>query len=159
MIWRKRSALAGFPLVTAGFYSKDWILWEAWSTSTGGPWLWAAGYSGALLTAVCIFHVVFIAFFGEAKAQVSKRPGNAMLSPLVILAVLSVVSGFVELPRTLGNIPLFSQFTQTALPGRSAVHVRAGTELVMQLLAMATSLIGISFAYLFSYAARSLSHA
>ena len=46
------AALAGFPLVTAGFYSKDLILWEAWSSAKGSPWLWAAGTIGALLTAL-----------------------------------------------------------------------------------------------------------
>ncbi len=45
------ASLAALPLVTAGFYSKDLILWAAWSSAAGGPWLWAAGAIGALLTA------------------------------------------------------------------------------------------------------------
>ena len=49
------AALAGFPLITAGFYSKDLILAQAWSSGLAGHWLWAAGWIGALLTAVTSF--------------------------------------------------------------------------------------------------------
>ena len=44
------ASLAALPVVTAGFYSKDLILFEAWSSVLGGPWLWLAGLVGALLT-------------------------------------------------------------------------------------------------------------
>ncbi len=37
------AALSGLPLITSGFYSKDWILWSAWSSPIGGPWLWLGG--------------------------------------------------------------------------------------------------------------------
>src|SRR5215510_5525264 len=72
------ASLAALPLVTAGFYSKDLILWETWSSPKGGPRLWAAGLIGALLTAVYTFRMVFITFFGEARRQVSKTPGTPM---------------------------------------------------------------------------------
>ncbi|HEX7636366.1 MAG TPA: proton-conducting transporter membrane subunit, partial [Noviherbaspirillum sp.] len=58
------ASLAALPLVTAGFYSKDQILWQSWSSPQGNPWLWAAGWVGALLTGLYIFRVVFVAFFG-----------------------------------------------------------------------------------------------
>jgi NADH-quinone oxidoreductase subunit L len=140
------ASLAGVPLVTAGFYSKEWILWEVWSAGGGGPWLWAAGYLGALLTAVYSFRVFFVAFCGEAKTPVGERPGPAMQIPLVVLAVFSVASGFVQLPPTLGNVPLFSEALRPAFPQTPAAHADPGAEVTLQLLAAAASLLGVFLA-------------
>jgi NADH-quinone oxidoreductase subunit L len=142
------AALAALPLVTAGFYSKDLILWEAWSSPAGSPWLWAAGLAGALLTSMYAFRMVFLTFFGPAKAQVRRKPGLRMQLPLVILAALSVVGGFVELPGPLGDLPLFSDFLRSALPAATAVRGGVSTEVVLQCSAAAVSLIGIYLAYL-----------
>ena len=68
-------SLAGLPLITAGFYSKGLIVWETWSSPQGSTALWLAGVFGVLLTALYIFRVIFLVFFGEAKARVTKRPG------------------------------------------------------------------------------------
>jgi NADH-quinone oxidoreductase subunit L len=143
------ASLAALPLATAGFYSKDMILWGTWSSPKGSPWLWAAGLIGALLTAIYTFRMVFITFFGEARRQVSRTPGILMRIPLIILAFLSITGGFVELPRTLGNRPLFSEFMQNALPAASSGHAETSTELAFQVIAAATTLIGIYLAYLF----------
>ena len=62
-------SLAGLPLVTAGYFSKDFILWGAWSSREGSPWLWAAGIIGVLLTALYTFRLIFLVFFGS-------RPGR-----------------------------------------------------------------------------------
>ncbi len=105
------ASLAGFPLITAGFYSKDWILWEAWSSSIGSPWLWAAGWLGAWLTAIYIFRVVFVVFFGAPVSRAGVKPGRRIEIPLVILAILSVGAGFLEVPRS-----LFSDFLGAVLP-------------------------------------------
>jgi NADH-quinone oxidoreductase subunit L len=140
-------SLAALPLVTAGFYSKDLILWDAWSSPSGSPWLWAAGLVGALLTSLYTFRMVFVTFFGEAKQQVHKKPGLRMQIPLIVLGVLSVVGGFVELPDTLGNLPLFTSFMHSALP---ALNTSAGVsaELILQIIAAAVSLTGVLAAYL-----------
>jgi NADH-quinone oxidoreductase subunit L len=143
------ASLAALPLVTAGFYSKDRIIWEAWSSPKGSPWLWGAGLMGALLTSIYAFRMVFITFFGEARRQVSQTPGIPMQIPLVILAFLSIVGGFVELPRTLGDRPLFSEFMRNALPAVSPGHAETYTELAFQVIAAVVALIGIYLAYLF----------
>ena len=142
------ASLAALPLVTAGFYSKDMILWEAWSSQAGSPWLWAAGLAGALLTSIYAFRVVFLTFFGPSKTQVRRKPGLRMQLPLVILAVLSVVGGFVELPSSLGGLPLFSDFLHTALPAAPSMPGGVSTEIALQCSAAAVSLIGIYLAYL-----------
>jgi NADH-quinone oxidoreductase subunit L len=143
------ASLAALPLVTAGFYSKDLILWEAWASEIGSPWLWAAGLVGALITAIYTFRMVFVTFFGQAQMEVAHRPGLAMKLPLVILAILSVVGGFVELPKTLGGVTIFSGFMHTALPEVGLEHAGLSTELLLQVTAAVISLAGIYLAYLF----------
>ena len=158
------ASLAALPLITAGFYSKDLILWQAWSSADGNPWLWAAGWVGALLTGLYIFRVVFVVFFGKARipaasvtpaaavaagvAAGSKPVGLRIKVPLIVLAVLSLVGGWIELPSFLGNLTLFSDFAQQVLPQTRIVHDADNLELILELLAAAASLGSIYAAYL-----------
>jgi NADH-quinone oxidoreductase subunit L len=141
------ASLSALPLVSAGFYSKDLILWQAWSSQLGSPWLGGAGLAGALLTSLYAFRMVFLTFFGQPKAQVSRGPGICITIPLVVLAILSLIGGLVELPETLGNLPRFSAFLQTVLP-RVPGPVHAESLLLFQVLAAIISLGGIWLAYL-----------
>jgi NADH-quinone oxidoreductase subunit L len=110
-------ALAGVPLVTAGFYSKDLILWEAWSSAHGSRWLWAAGLAGAFLTSLYVFRLIFLAFFGEERTHVHRKPGPVVTVPLLILAALSLAGGFVEVPASIGGgLHAFTDFLDPALP-------------------------------------------
>src|SRR5690606_22960666 len=93
------ASLAAVPLVTAGFYSKDQILWLSWASENGNGLLFAAALLGAFITSVYTARMVFLTFFGEAKSQVGNRPGMLMTFPLAVLAVLSLVGGFIELPH------------------------------------------------------------
>ncbi len=134
------SALASLPLVTAGFYSKDVILLEAWqngSPNIGGTWLWLAGLIGALLTALYTFRMIFIAFFGEAKqdAQPGTEHSWRVLIPLGVLAVLSIIGGFIHLPL------------ESVLPGAPGEH-HGTTATILKLIAGVTSLAGIGLAWL-----------
>ena len=63
-------ALAGLPLVTSGAYSKDLILWNAWSSPSGGSGLWAAGIAGVFLTSLYTFRLIFLVFFGPPGTEV-----------------------------------------------------------------------------------------
>ena len=142
------ASLAALPLVTAGFYSKDLILFEAWSSQQGSVWLWAAGLVGALLTSLYTFRMVFLTFFGPPRQQVSRMPGVRIQIPLVVLAVLSVAGGAVELPGTLGNVPLFSEFLQEkALPPTVTTGAGVTSELALQIAAAAACFLGIYLAY------------
>ena len=146
-------SLAALPLVTAGFYSKDLILWAAWAAPSGNSWLWGAGVLGALLTALYTFRVVFLTFFGQPgdlvrEASPIHRAGAAMSAPLVILAALSIVGGLVQLPDTLGGLALFSDFLHTILPPLQTVRGDLTTQLALQLAAAAASLGGAYAAYL-----------
>jgi NADH-quinone oxidoreductase subunit L len=141
------ASLSALPLVTAGFYSKDLILWKAWSSGSGSMALWAAGLFGAFITSIYAFRMVFLTFFGGSKTPVSLKPGSRMLAPLIILAVLSIIGGFVELPATLGNRPLFSDFLKTVFSEKTVEH--GVGEGMLQIIASLVSLAGIFIAYLF----------
>jgi NADH-quinone oxidoreductase subunit L len=96
------------------------------------------------------FRLVFIAFFGEAKQQIWRRPGPLMQVPLLVLAVLSLSAGWLNLPRTLGNVPLLFDFLHTALPATETA-TGVGVEAVLQAIAAAVSLGGIYLAYIAFY--------
>lgn len=142
------SALAGLPLVTSGFYSKDLILWHSWSSPHGGTLLWAAGMAGALLTALYTYRLVFLVFFGEPRGHVVKRPGRAMQVPLAVLAVLSLAAGFVNLPPSLGNLRWFDNFMAGALPRSEEGAHGALTEAGSALAASAVFALGLALAWL-----------
>lgn len=95
-------ALSGIPPF-AGFFSKDEILWQTVSSDHGSLILWGMGVFGAALTAFYMFRLVILTFegvprFNEQKLHPHEAP-KTMTIPLIILAVLSVVGGFVGIPH------------------------------------------------------------
>ncbi|MCF7202961.1 NADH-quinone oxidoreductase subunit L [Pseudomonas oligotrophica] len=96
-------ALAALPLVTAGFYSKDEILWEAFASGHQG--LLYAGLAGAFLTSLYTFRLIFTAFHGEAKTQAHAGHGLAHNLPLAVLIVLSTFIGAWIVPPLAGVLP------------------------------------------------------
>jgi NADH-quinone oxidoreductase subunit L len=140
------ASLSALPLVTAGFYSKDLILWQTWSSPTGSIWLWLAGLLGAFITSLYTFRMVFVTFFGKEKIKLSKRPGRRMTIPLIVLAFLSIVGGLIELPDTLVDLPLFLNFMSRVFPAAS-VHAAGSMEMLLQIIASLVSVSGIALAY------------
>ncbi len=140
------ACLAAVPLITAGFYSKDAILWAAFASDKGGVVLWIAGFVGAIITAFYTFRMVFLTFFGEAGMNAEHKPGMVVKVPLLILALLSLVGGFIETPHTLGGIHVFSGFLKSVLPAFEA-HGSTGMEIALQLVTSVLSLLAILAAY------------
>jgi NADH-quinone oxidoreductase subunit L len=143
------ASLAALPFVSAGFYSKDQILWLAWAGTKGNLWFFLAALIGAFVTAIYTFRMVFLTFFGEGKTHVGHPAGKLMLIPLILLAVLSLFGGFIELPHTLGHVELFSDFLRSVLP---STEIRPGVESAewtIQLTAAGLCLTGIYLAYFF----------
>lgn len=97
------AALAALPLVTAGFYSKDEILWEAFAS--GHSALLYAGLAGAFLTSIYTFRLIFIVFHGEANTEAHAGHGIAHSLPLVVLLVLSTFVGALITPPLAGVLP------------------------------------------------------
>ncbi len=134
-------SLAGLPLITAGYYSKDLILWSAGSSAAGSTALWAAGIAGVVLTSLYTFRLIFLVFFGPVRTPVTSRPGLAMTIPICVLAALSIVGGFDKAP--------FARFIATALP---SFHAGIGgiTETLSSVaaaLAFGCGLLGAWFVY------------
>lgn len=142
------ASLSSLPLITAGFYSKELILGGAWSSAKGGPWLWAAGIIGALLTSVYTFRMVFLTFYGEQKTELSRLPGLRMDIPLVILALFSIAGGFIETPKILGGVDIFSSFMESALPQEVVGHLSGHAELMLLAAASLASISGVFIAYM-----------
>src|SRR5882757_2372468 len=125
-------AIAGIPPL-AGFFSKDEILWQAYSSkafsSVVGPelnvTLWLLGLITAFMTSFYMFRLWFMTFFGERRESASAHDSAhadahgrggvhespwSMLGPLVILAVLATVGGWVGVPHALGGSNHFESF-------------------------------------------------
>jgi len=144
-------SLAGLPFITAGFFSKDLIIWQAWSAQQGQIGLWIAAMVGALMTALYTFRLIFRVFFGPVGTPVTKRPGYAMTLPLVVLAFLSILGGYLKEPL-LG-------FLHSVLPQTIEAHTGGLTEIRSEAIAASLFLIGLYFAYLFHLQKRSLADA
>jgi NADH-quinone oxidoreductase subunit L len=144
------ASLAALPLITAGFYSKDQILWYSWASDGGSPLLWFTALLGAFITAAYTTRMMLITFWGEAKTHLGMRPGKLMTIPLLILAVFSLVAGFIELPHNFGHVQLFSEITEKVLPGTN-IRAAVSGEFIYQIIAVLTTLAGIYTAYILYY--------
>ncbi len=100
-------AIIGLPPF-AGFFSKDEILWFAFSSPRGSVWLWLAGFIGAACTAFYMTRLMALTFWGKPRFDAHhKHPheaGPTMVIPLVVLAVLSALGGFIGIPHVIGEI-------------------------------------------------------
>jgi NADH-quinone oxidoreductase subunit L len=140
------ASLAALPLITAGFYSKDQILWLAWSANNGSGWLWLAGFFGAFITSLYTFRMIFLTFFGEVKTHPTHKPGPLMTIPIVILAVLSLIGGFIELPENFGKFHVFSNLLNQVLPV-TILKNESASELLFQVFSAIISITGVYVAY------------
>jgi NADH-quinone oxidoreductase subunit L len=143
------ASLAALPLITAGFYSKDQILWLSFAGEKGNIWFFLAALIGAFVTAIYTFRMVFLTFFGEEKTHVTHVPGAMINIPLIVLAILSTLAGFIELPHSFGHLQLFSDFLSPILPVTTLQPGLESMEWIIQLLAAALSIGGVFVAYYF----------
>jgi len=143
------ASLAALPLITAGFYSKDAILWYSFAGEHGGTWFWIAGVLGAFITSIYTARMVILVFFGEEKTHIGHMPGKLMTYPLVLLAFFAVFVGFIEIPHNFGHMQMMSDFLGGVLPSIEVSHAAALPEWAFQLIVTLLSLTGIYLAYLF----------
>ncbi len=125
-------AITGIPPF-AGFFSKDEILWQTW-TSEGGAYrvLWFIGYATALMTAFYMFRLIYLTFYSkprmshEVEHHIHESP-MSMTMPLVILAVCSLFAGFLGWPHSLGGSDRFARFLDPVFAhGEARVFVEEG---------------------------------
>ena len=101
-------AISGIPGFS-GFFSKDEILWWAFSSTRGGWILWLVGAIAAGMTAFYMFRLVFMTFFGEQRTDPRAKEhipesGLTITIPLMVLGVLATLGGFVGVPKLLGDL-------------------------------------------------------
>lgn len=89
------AALSALPFLTAGFFSKELIMSEAYAQSIS--W-WALGITGAFLTALYTFRMLIMVFFGSVQHKISFKPTWLMALPLALLTLLSITTGWFEKP-------------------------------------------------------------
>ncbi|NWF62989.1 MAG: NADH-quinone oxidoreductase subunit L [Chloroflexi bacterium] len=142
-------ALSGFPLVTAGFWSKDEILADAWSH--GHTLVFFTLAIAAFLTAFYTMRQITLTFLGEARTEEAKHAHETpwtMTTPLIVLSVFAVGFGWVGMPKwiTAGLVEnWFHHFVGSMLHEHSE-------ELAFNIVPLATSLIvalgGLAAGYL-----------
>ena len=158
-------AIAGIPPL-AGFWSKDEILWQAYSSSHGSWVFWLIGVITAFLTSFYMFRLLFMTFFGDYHgAQVDEHGHGShahghddhghgephespmvMLVPLMILALLSVIGGLVGIGNRFEHFlaPVFGSGAVTEAAGEAASR---GTELLLMGISVAVAFLGLFLAY------------
>jgi NADH-quinone oxidoreductase subunit L len=145
------ASLSSVPLITAGFFSKDNILWASWSSQLGGTGFWLVALITALLTGLYAFRAVFLAFFGRGEREIHKKPRGLMVIALTILAFFALTAGYIGLPLVLGGADPFGRFLGGMLPAVPTSPGREGHALEIEFMTISAmvSLAGISLAYLY----------
>jgi NADH-quinone oxidoreductase subunit L len=124
-------AIAGIPPF-AGFFSKDEILWQAWTSETVAYHvLWFVGYLTALMTAFYMFRLIYLTFNGrprmsrDVEHHIHESPAS-MTGPLVVLAVMSLFAGFLGWPHSLGGSDRFASFLDPVFAQEAQVLIEGG---------------------------------
>ena len=154
-------AISGIPPFS-GFFSKDEILWKAFSTHIAGmphAWnvaLYVIGLATAGMTAFYMFRAVYLAFFGESRmdseveAHVHESP-KVMTVPLMILALLAVIGGFIGIPHVLGGGAHFETWLKplVAHGEHAAHHGPVAVEIGLMIVSVVMAALGIFSAWIF----------
>ena len=165
--------IAGFPPLAA-FYSKDEILWKAYSSPYGSWVYWLLGVTTAFITSFYMFRLWFLTFFGDYRGAIaheghdSSRAGApaphghghghgephespwVMLSPLVILAILSFVGGWIGIGGRFEHFlaPVFQTGAPAELAHETAGEAAGqGTETLLMLISVAAAILGLLLAW------------
>jgi NADH-quinone oxidoreductase subunit L len=147
-------AIAGVPGL-AGFFSKDEILWQAYSGHLGSTALYAVGLTTAAMTAFYMWRMMSLTFYGgsrvrpEAASHIHESP-RSMTAPLIVLAAGSVFAGWLGTPKSWG-LPEFFRGFETWLAPVFPEPPREGspegsTELLLMVLSVAIAVGGILLA-------------
>ncbi|MDZ4823037.1 MAG: NADH-quinone oxidoreductase subunit L [Flavobacteriales bacterium] len=147
----------------AGFFSKDQIIATAWEMN---PVVFILSIGVSALTAFYMFRLYFLTFHGEFRGthaqehHVHESP-KVMTLPLIVLAVLSIVGGFIGFPHAAGhalNIPHwldhFLEPTSSSIV--ADMHITIGLEAIMMVVATLVAVVSIWYAYTIYYKRRML---
>jgi NADH-quinone oxidoreductase subunit L len=160
-MWIGSAAIAGIPGL-AGFFSKDEILWQAYSSPAGSKALWFVGLATAGLTAFYMWRLMNMTFYGKSRvapevaAHIHESP-PAMTIPLVLLAAGGALAGWLSVPHAwswLGSLHGFEHWLEPAFASAATEAAQGGahdasTEWILMGISVAVAIIGIVVARYF----------
>jgi NADH-quinone oxidoreductase subunit L len=161
-MWVASVAIAGIPGL-AGFFSKDEILWQTYSSPQGSKALWFIGLATAGLTAFYMWRLMNMTFYGkprmsaEVAAHVHESPAS-MTVPLTLLAIGTVFAGWLGVPRAWSWFnDSFRGFEAWLAPAFASAAVEAtkegahdaSVEWILMGVSVAVAIIGITIARYF----------
>ncbi|MCW3121381.1 MAG: proton-translocating NADH-quinone oxidoreductase, chain [Flavipsychrobacter sp.] len=141
-------AISGIPGF-AGFFSKDEILANVFSHD---PVMYALGIVAAMMTAFYMFRLYFLTFNGSFRGthdqehHLHESPA-AMTIPLIVLAILSIVGGYVGLPEVMSEHHALASFLAPVVTNLGEHHMAAGTEWLLMGISVAAAVVMIIFAW------------
>jgi len=160
-MWVASLAIAGIPGL-AGFFSKDEILWQAYSSPSGSQVLWLIGLVTAGMTAFYMWRLMNMTFYGkshvapEVEAHIHESPAT-MTVPLTVLAIGSALGGWLGVPKLWGLPESFRAFEHWLAPAFAAAAAEgehggahgASIEWILMSVSVAIAIIGIAVARYF----------
>ena len=149
-------AISGIPFFS-GFFSKDEILWWSFGSTRGHWFLWVLGAAAAGMTAFYMFRLVFMTFFGEqktdarAKDHIPESPFTITI-PLMVLAFLALIGGYIGVPKILGGANRFDAFLAPVFEhaqhaNEIHAHGTHATEYTLMAVSVAIAIVGIFTAW------------
>jgi len=140
-------AISGIPPFS-GFFSKDEILAAAYAKN---PVYWALGVIGAAMTAFYMFRLYATTFLGSFRGTEEQRTHLhesplAITTPLLILAILSVIGGFLNVPEILGGEQGLHHFLAPVLKSENVHELNSSTEFMLMGISVAVALIAVLIA-------------
>lgn len=149
-------AIIGTPLLS-GFFSKDEILWMSWHSPRGHFIFWFLGLIGATLTAFYMTRLMALTFWGKSRVSKDVHPHESpavMTVPLIVLAVLSVIGGYIGVPYVIGHafhIPniLEHWFEGKILPIPGITEANSSMEILLMVISVAAAASSATLAYIF----------
>ena len=141
-------AISGIPGLS-GFFSKDAILTAAFAHD---PVLYYLGVAAAMMTAFYMFRLYFLTFTGGFRGTEHQRhhlheSPAAMTMPLIILAILSIIGGYVGMPEVMSEHNFLNEFLAPVVKNMQEHHIEAATEWLLMGVSVAVSIIMIIVAY------------
>ena len=147
-------AIAGMPPFS-GFFSKDEILAAAFAKS---PLLWGIGVAGALMTAFYMFRLYGMTFLGkfrgtDEQAHHLHESPRAITIPLIILAILAVIGGWIGIPEIFVHgghrletflSPVFAQSNAIAVKH----EMTRSTEYMLMIISVSLALVALIYAWI-----------
>jgi NADH-quinone oxidoreductase subunit L len=153
-------AISGVPGL-AGFFSKDAILAAAYNGPLGAPWLFWLLTLTAGLTAFYMFRGLFMTFCGESRVPHDlehhvHESSSKMTVPLMVLAVFSILAGWLSIPKALGGSEAFDHYlepvfgqSQSLLTSSAAIVPHQANDVMLMAMSLVAAGLGILIAWWF----------